>query len=303
MESDIPSQEGFLPFGDYRVWYRMVGRDEPAGKAPLLCLHGGPGVPHDYLEPLEALAAFGRRVIFYDQLGVGNSDHPSDPSLFTVELYLRELAAVRRALGLERVHLLGQSWGGMLALEHALSQAEGLLSLVLADAPASMPQWSAEANRLRALLPPEVREVLDRHEAAGTTDDPAYQEAMMVFYRRHVCRLDPWPPCLERTFAKMEQAPLVYLTMVGPSEFHVTGSLKDWDVTGRLGEIKAPTLVLGGRHDEATPAITATLQQGIPGARRVIFENSAHMPHLEEPEFYLRVLRDFLAECEPPARV
>lgn len=294
----MPSREGFISFDGYKVWYRVVGSGEQDGKSPLLCLHGGPGVPHDYLEPLEAVAATGRRVIFYDQLGVGNSDHPDDPSLFTVELYLQELGAVRRELGLERVHLLGQSWGGMLALEYALARPEGLLSLTLADTPASMPQWSAETNRLRALLPPEVRQILDRHEAAGTTGEPAYQEAMMVFYRRHVCRLDPWPRCLERTFEKMAEAPLVYLTLVGPREFHVTGTLKDWDVTGRLGEIEAPTLVLGGRHDEATPAITATVQRGIPGARRVIFENSSHMPHLEEPELYLRVLGGFLAEVE-----
>lgn len=298
MNSQMPGGEGFIPFGEYKVWYRVVGGGEQPGKPPLLCLHGGPGVPHDYLEPLEALAATGRRVVFYDQLGVGNSDHPDDPALFTVDLYLEELSLVRRTLGLERVHLLGQSWGGMLALEYAVTRPEGLLSLTLADTPASMPQWSAEANRLRAALPPEARQTLAEHEAAGTTDDPAYQEAMMVFYRRHVCRLDPWPPCLERTFEKMMRAPLVYLTMVGPSEFHVTGTLKDWDITGRLGEIDTPTLVLAGRYDEATPEITTTLQRGIPGARRITFENSSHMPHLEEPELYLRVLSDFLDEAE-----
>ena len=298
MSEAAPTREGFFSFRGYQVWYRVVGEGEDKGRLPLLCLHGGPGATHDYLETLEALAAGGRRVIFHDQLGAGNSDHPDDPSLFTVELFLEELAALRQELGLGRAHLLGQSWGGMLALEYALTRPAGLASLVLADTPASMPQWSDEARGLLELLPERERETLRRYEAAGATDDPAYQEAMLVFYRRHVCRLDPWPPCLERTLAKMGEAPLVYATMIGPSEFHVTGTLKDWDVSGRLGEIELPTLVLGGRYDEATPAITATLEQGIPGARRVIFEHSAHMPHLEEPELYLRVVGDFLAEVE-----
>ncbi len=160
---------------------------------------------------------------------------------------------MRRALGLNRVHLLGQSWGGMLGMEYALTQPEGLESLVVADSPASMLQWVAEANRLRAELPAGVQETLLRHEEAGTTDAPAYEEAMLVFYRRHVCRLDPWPDCLNRTFEKLIQNPKVYNTMNGPSEFYVTGILKDWDIVNRLGEIHVPTLVIGGRYDEASP--------------------------------------------------
>jgi len=301
MTSHGPGQEGFLDLRGHKIWHRVVGEPGDAGKLPLLCLHGGPGVPHDYLEPLEDLTATGRQVIFYDQLGVGNSDHPEDPSLYTVDYYLAELAALRRALGLERVHLLGQSWGGMLALEYALTRAQGLVSLILADTPASMPQWSQETNRLRSQLPAEVREVLDAHEAAGTTEDPAYQEAMMVFYGRHVCRLDPWPECLGRAFDKMMQFPLVYHTMVGPSEFHVTGTLKDWSVVERLGEISLPTLVLGGRHDEATPVITGTVHRGIPGSEWFIFEDSSHLPHLEQTESFLAKVGEFMARAEARA--
>ena len=187
--------------------------------------------------------ATGRRVIFYDQLGAGNSDHPHNPSLWTVPLFVEELGVVRQALGLEHLHILGQSWGGMLGMEYALTQPPGLASLIVADSPASMPQWVAEANRLRAELPSDVQETLLKHEAAGTTDDPAYQEAMLVFYRRHVCRLDPWPDCLNRTFEKLSKDPEVYNTMNGPSEFHVIGVIKDWDIVNRLGEIHVPTLV------------------------------------------------------------
>ncbi len=298
MNNEGPTQEGFVSFQGYKVWYRTVGDREAPGKLPLLCLHGGPGATHDYLEPLEAMAATGRRVIFYDQLGAGNSDHPHNPSLWTVSLFVEELGVMRQALGLERVHLLGQSWGGMLGMEYALTQPRGLASLIVADSPASMPQWVAEANRLRAQLPPDIQETLLKHEAAGTTDDPAYQEAVMVFYRRHLCRLDPWPVCVNRTFEKLSKEPDVYNTMNGPSEFHVIGVLKDWDIVDRLGEIHVPTLVVSGRYDEATPAIAETVHHGISGSEWVLFEHSAHMPHVEEPERFRQVLTSFLERDE-----
>ena len=301
MSTEMPTQEGLVSFRGYNIWYRVAGDREAPGKLPLLCLHGGPGATHDYLEPLEAIAATGRRVILYDQLGNGKSDHPSDPSMWTVSLFVEELGAMRRALGLERVHILGQSWGGILAMEYALTQPAGLASLILADTLASMRQWNAEMNRLRAELPSEVQATLLQHEAAGTTEDPAYQEAMMAFYGRHVCRLDPWPDCLNRTLERVLQSPEVYGTMWGASEFHVTGTLKDWDIENRLGEIRLPTLVLGGRYDEATPAMAERVHRGIPGSEWVIFENSAHMPHLEETERYMQVLTKFLDRVESQA--
>ena len=215
MPSAAPVSEGFVSFGGFRIWYRVVGdlaQPEPA-KFPLLVLHGGPGGPSDYLEPLEELADAGRPIVFYDQLGCGNSDQPNDPSMWSVELFLEELATVRQELGLDHIHLLGHSWGGMLAMEYALTQPVGLASLILASSPASIPQWIAEANRLRKELPQEVEQTLRHHEEAGTTDEAAYEEAMMVFYQRHVCRLDPWPEPLMRTFAKLEANPEVYNTM------------------------------------------------------------------------------------------
>jgi proline-specific peptidase len=298
MNAVIPFKEGFISFRGYKVWYRIVGDHTEPGKLPLLCLHGGPGLPHDYLEPLEAMAATGRRVIFYDQLGCGNSDHPSDPSLWTVDLFVEEVGVVRRALGLDRVHLLGQSWGGMLAMQYVLTQPAGVVSLTVASSPASMRQWVAEANRLRMALPPDVQRTLLQHEQAGTTDNPGYQEAMMVFYRRHVCRRDPWPDCVNRAFAKLLENPEVYNTMNGPSEFHVVGVIKDWDILDRLSEIRVPTLVTSGRYDEATPAIAETIQRGIKGSEWILFEHSAHLAHAEEPEHYMQVLEQFLSRVE-----
>jgi len=294
----IPTTEGFIPFRGYRTWYRVVGESEEPGKLPLLVLHGGPGASHDYLEPLEAVAGTGRRVILYDQLGGGNSDHPQNPALWTVDLFVEELGAVRKALALDHVHLLGQSWGGMLGMEYALSQPSGLASLIVADSPASMRQWISEANRLRGQLPPEIQHTLESHEQQGTTDSQEYQDAMLVFYRRHVCRVDPWPDCVARTFEKLALSPEVYTTMNGPSEFHVIGTLKTWDITNRLPEITVPTLLLSGRYDEATPLIVETIHRSIPGSEWILFENSSHMPHVEETERYLHVLDAFFRRIE-----
>lgn len=288
--------EGRIPFRGHETWYRSVGETEP-GKLPLLCLHGGPGAPHDYLTPLERVAETGRRVVLYDQTGCGRSTGPTgDPSAWTVGLFVAEVAAVREALGLADTHLFGSSWGGMLAMEAALAGASGLASLVLASSPSSIPLWAEETGRLRSELPADVRAALDAHEAAGTTDSPEYEQATMEFYRRHVCRVWPFPDFVQRTFDTICEE--VYLTMQGPNEFVITGTLADWDVTGRLGEIGVPTLVTSGRHDECTPRIAETVHRGIAGSEWVLFEESSHMAFVEEPERYLAVLDDFLTRVE-----
>jgi proline-specific peptidase len=290
--------EGRIPYAGGETWYQVVGEGEEPGKLPLVCLHGGPGFLHDYLEPLGALAETGRRVVFYDQIGCGKSWVEQDPSFWTVELYVDELRTVREVLGLDRIHLFGSSWGGMLAMEYALTRPAGLTSLVLSSSPASIPVWAEEANRLRGELPEEVRRVLDEEEAAGRLDSPAYEEATMEFYKRHVCRVDPWPDALRRSLAGLQEHPEVYLTMQGPNEFVITGTLKDWDITDRLGEIRMPTLITAGRHDEFTPRQAETLQHGIKSSQLVTFENSSHAQFIEEPERYLQVVGDFLDRVE-----
>ena len=285
-------EEGRIPFRGHETWYRSVG-DGPG--LPLVCLHGGPGSPHTGLRLLEPLADE-RRVVLYDQLGSGNSSKPSNRSLWTVELFLDELANVREALGLERVHLLGHSWGGMLAQEYALTQPAGLVSLVLSSTLSSAVLWREESLRLRAALPEEVRTTLDRHEAAGTTDDRAYERAMRQFLHRHLCRIDPWPPSVEEMLRETNLE--VYNTMWGPSEANPTGILAGWDVTPRLGEIRVPALVLCGRHDEATPRQAETIAAALPDAELVVFEESAHLAPLEETDRYLATVRGFLARVE-----
>jgi len=297
--SNQPVHEGRIPFKGYSTWYRIVDHGEAPGKLPLLCLHGGPGACHDYLTSLDAMANTGRRVIYYDQLGCGNSalPHPQ-PDWWTVELYIEEINNVRRALNLDRIHLLGQSWGGMLAMEYMLTQPQGIASLTIASSPASMIQWVAEANRLRHLLPPEIEATLDQHEAAGTTDHPDYIAATQAFYDRHVCRVVPNPDYVQRSFQKLTANPEVYNTMNGPNEFHVVGTLKTWDIIARLPEINAPTLVTSGKYDEATPLIAGTVYTSIPGAQWVPFDHSSHMAHVEEEERYRQVLSAFIAQHE-----
>ena len=295
MPETLPQTEGRIPFKGHSTWYTIVGEGEEPGKAPLLLLHGGPGGAHDYMESMGELARGGRRVIMYDQLGCGKSPVPSNPAMWTVELFVEEVDVVRQALGLERLHILGQSWGGMLGMEYALTQPEGVESLIICDSPGRMDLWVEEANRLRADLPSDVQETLLKHEQDGTTDDPAYEEACLVFYNRHVCRV-PWSDSVSRSFAQMPNE--VYMTMNGPSEFHCIGTLRTWDVTPRLGEITIPTLVISGRYDEATPKISKEVSDAIPGAEWVLFEESSHMPHEEEPERFRQVVGDFLAQTE-----
>ena len=297
MSSHGPAREGHLDFRGHQIWFQVIGEDMP-GRFPLLTLHGGPGAAHDCIEPLGELAAQGRRVIFYDQLGCGRSDKPHDPSLWMIELFLDELDAVRSELRLERIHLFGLSWGGMLAMEYALRRPPGLTSLVLASAPASMQRWTGEADRLRRLLPATVQETLVRHERDGSTDSAEYQQAMLVFYERHVCRRKPWPDPVRRSIDQLMANPEVYLTMNGPSEFHVTGTLRDWSVLERLGEIQVPTLVTCGRHDECTPEMSIETAGAIPGAELAVFEESAHFAQAEEPESYRQVVGRFLERVE-----
>jgi proline-specific peptidase len=279
--------EGFISFRGHQVWYCIVKPNQEAqGKIPLLCLHGGPGVPHDYLEPLKALAHTGRQVIFYDQLGCGNSERPTGENLYSIDLFKDKLIAIRNTLNLEHIHLFGQSWGGCLALEHALSQATGIASLILANTPASIQQFVSEAYSLMNNLPADIKEIIHKHETAGTTQDPKYKQAIEVFNHSFLCRLNPWPSCLTKAYSK-----------VG-TEFRGAGKIIDWNIENRLSEISVPTLLLSGKYDEVTPACVEKLHLGISGSEWVLFENSSHMPHLEETEKYLQVLDDFLSRVE-----
>ncbi|KWK58478.1 hypothetical protein WM15_01895 [Burkholderia ubonensis] len=278
-----------------RVWTRRIGARDGV---PLVLLHGGPGCPHDYLEPFEALAD-ARPVLFYDQLGCGASDRPDDPALWQLERFVLELEAVIDTLGPGPVHLLGHSWGTMLALDYALAHPERVASLVLASPCLSMTRVRADMARLKAALPAPVLAVLERCEANGTTRSGAYDAAALVFYRRHLCRLAEWPQALVR--AETQWGWDVYRTMWGPAEFTPTGNLGGYERETQLASLRCPVLYTCGRHDEITPDSTAQYHRLTPGSECVVFEQSAHLPHLEEPARYLATVRDFLSRVEQPA--
>jgi L-proline amide hydrolase len=292
------TKEGFAPFRNYRTWYRVTG-DLGARKAPVVILHGGPGAAHNYVDAYKLLANQGRPVIHYDQLGCGNSTLLPDKGadFWTPELFIAELNNLTDKLGIRsRYHVLGQSWGGMLAAEFGITRPSGLSSLVIANSPASMELWVREANRLRSELPDDIRTTLERHEAAATTNDAEYQAATMKFYERHVCRVTPFPPEVVETFDQIARNPTVYNTMNGPNEFYVIGTLRHWSVIDKVKAINVPTLLISGRYDEATPAVVQPFADAIEGARWVIFEQSSHMPHVEEKEACMATVGAFLDE-------
>lgn len=284
----LPATERRVEVPGGRVWVTTIGGGTGL---PLVALHGGPGSSHDYLITLAALGDE-RPVVLYDQLGCGRSDRPGDPSLWRIDRFLSELEAVLDALGAGEIHLLGHSWGTMLAVEYALAHPGRLASLTLVSPCLSMRRIREDMARLKQGLPPAVRDVIDRHEAAGTTDSGMYRAASMLFHRQHVCRLPEWPEPLQRS--QDAWAWDVYRTMWGPAEFSPTGNLREYERENRLGDLGLPVLYLCGRHDEITPEATAAYHEKTPGSKMVVFESSSHLPNLEEAERFLQVLRGFL---------
>lgn len=284
--------EGFIDVSGGRIWYRIVGG---GSGTPLLLLHGGPGVPSVYLKPLEALADE-RPVVFYDQLGSGQSNRPKDNSLWTVQRFVEGVGQVRKALGLNQIHLYGHSWGSMLAASYMLTRPSGVRSLILASAPMSIPRYARDARDLLTTLPAATRTAIETHERNGSFDSPEYQAAMMEFYKRYLARRQPWSAEIEKAFAELN--PDVYVYMQGPSEFTITGTIKDYDVTGRLKDITVPTLFTAGEYDEVRPESVRFYQSLVPGSRLAVIENAAHLTMQDEPERYVQVLREFLHEAE-----
>ena len=289
--------EGRAKFGHYETWYRVTG-DLNSSRAPVFLLHGGPGAAHNYLDAYKLLANDGRAVIHYDQLGCGNSTllPGKGGDFWTPQLFVDELDNLIDHLDQRAgFHVLGQSWGGMLGAEYGTRRPNGLKSLTIANSPASMALWVSEAMRQRNAMPHAIQDALNTHEAAGTYTDPDYQAATMWVYERHVCRVLPFPPEVIASFDQIARNPTVYHVMNGPNEFRVIGTLKDWDITPELPRINVPTLVLSGRHDEATPDCVRPYKDRINGAEWVIFESSSHMPHVEETALCMATVGAFLA--------
>jgi len=285
-----PIRDGYTTIQGYRLYWKSVG--DPGPRGTVLALHGGPGMTHDYLLSLNDLAGAGYRIVYYDQLGCGKSDLAREPEEYSVERDTEDLELLRRALGLGRVHLLGSSYGGLLAIAYALAHPEGLRTLISASGLASVPLTVREMQRLKGELPAPIRDTLARWESTGDYGQPEYLAAVQEFYHRHVCRLDPWPRELQYTLDHVSLPK--YGRMNGPNEFTIVGTIRDWDVTRRLGEIHVPTLVTAGRYDEVTPTVARSIHQGIPRSEYRLFEESSHLAFWEERPRYMATLVDFL---------
>ena len=283
-------REGTISVPGGNVWFKRVG----AGAGlPLLAVHGGPGLPHNYIGSLARLADE-REVIFWDQLGCGNSQRPSNTALWTMERSVAEMDAVVHGLGLDRFHVFGNSWGGMLLQQYALDAPSGAVSLTISNSTPSIPRFAANVVRLKADLDAATQAAIDRHEASGTTDSAEYQAAIRTWNETYLCRIRPWPKELEEAFRNMGTE--IFETMFGPSDFRIVGTIRNWDVFERLAEITVPTLLLAGRFDECSPEDMRAMHHRMAGSRFELFESSAHMPFIEQPDRFDQVMRAFLRQ-------
>ncbi|KAK3364635.1 Alpha/Beta hydrolase protein [Lasiosphaeria hispida] len=305
-----PTKTGTVLFripgtGEVCETYFELWGDLASKQTPLICLHGGPGIIHDYLLPISLIHTdYDVPVLMYDQVGCGKStrlrERKGSAAFWTPALFTAELDNLITTLDIATFDLLGHSWGGMLAAQYATAQPAGLRKLVVCDSPADMATWVSVTDALREQLPPEVGSVLDACEREGRTESPEYQAALIEFYRRHLCRVEPFPRELMAVFAAVADDNTVYTTMNGPSEFAVTGSLASWSIVGQLHTITEATapggiLIVNGHFDEVQdacvlPYFTHTKAR----VKWVQFALSAHMPQLEETEKFVRTVGSFL---------
>lgn len=296
-ESEIKTmKEGYVNVSGGKIWYQIHTTKAAKDKTPIILLHGGPGVPHNYLLNLSKLSEQ-RPVIFYDQLGCGKSSLQGEHKhLWTLDRFVGELDALTKALDISQFHLLGQSWGGSLAIEYTLAHPEKVKSLILASPVLSAPLWAKETKRLLRQLPQHVQDNIEKHEQLGTTDSTEYQDAMKLYSKMFLCRMESKSKDLQYSLDHVNHE--IYFTMWGPSEFTVTGNLKNFDRINDISKLSMPILITCGRYDEATPESMEIARKKSNNARLVIFEKSAHVSHLEEQEAYFATLVGFLTEVE-----
>ena len=287
----LSAGEGFIDVDGGKIWYHIVGSGD---KTPILVLHGGPGAPSYYLKPLSPLGA-DRKLIFYDQLGCGKSDHSVDTTKMTVDHFVEELKTVIDHFGLHQFYLYGQSWGTMLGTDYYLKYPAGIKAIILSSPAISIPRWLSDADTLLSTLPDSVQNAVRTSEHNKTYDSPAYQNAIQVYYQNFLARKLPWSPDIDSTSMQLGKS---YQYMWGPSEFTAEGALKTYDRTNRLGEIKVPTLFIAGEFDEARPTTVQYYQSLVPGAKFEVIKGAGHLTMQDEPEENNKVIIDFLNGLE-----
>lgn len=291
MAASDTTSGSYLAVDGGRIWYRVTGT---GSGTPVILLHGGPGFSSYYLKSLEGLGN-DRLVVRYDQLGGGKSDSMSDTTLFTISHFVAELDSLRSHLGMDRVHLYGHSWGTILALEYYRAHPQHVVSLTLASAALDVPAWERNARRLLATLPDSMQRAVETREASGEYEAADYQAALGEFYGRYVW-LRPVAADLDSLMSSANEG--IYGYMQGPSEFTITGTLKDYDATGFLPQVQVPVLYTVGQYDEADTTTVRRFTDLTPGARMVVIPDAAHITQWDNPEANLAAVRDFLRQVD-----
>lgn len=272
----------------YQVWTKKVGD----GPISVLTLTGGPGLPHDYLEPFEKyLPPNGFSFYYYDQLGTGNSSKPDDVSLWTIERSVDEVEQVRKGLGLEQFVLYGQSWGGILAMEYAIKYPGHLQGVIISNMTASIESYMKYLNVLRGELSPEDQAILKKYEEEKNYHAPEYEAVVNKLNQQHLCRV-PMPECAQRADKQWNRK--IYVTSQGENEFVVTGNQLGWDRWKDLPNIKAPTLLLVGKYDTMSPADMTEMKNLIPDAQITICPNGSHLCLFDDEKIYFASILNFL---------
>jgi proline iminopeptidase len=284
--------EGYVSVEGGRIWYRIIGE---GSKSPLLLVHGGPGGTCWGLYPLAPISK-DRPLIYFDQLGSGNSDILYDTTLMTVEHFVEQMHQLKTALKLNHFYLYGHSWGTTLAMEYYLVWPEGVRALIFNSPMFSEPAWSSDADTLIGLLPDSIQWAIDTAEMKGDYDSPAYQQAVEVYYRHYLLRTS-------RVITQYDTVPengndSIYRYMWGPSEFTATGTLKNYDITSRLEEIAVPTLFIAGEFDEARPSTVRYFQSLVAHSDFEVIKNAGHATMHDNAPRNIQVIRDFLDELE-----
>ena len=287
-------REGYMPFLGYKTYYRVVGKNT-GNKKPLVLLHGGPGSTHNYFEVLDRIAEEdGRQLVMYDQIGCGNSYVENRPDLWNSKVWIEELIELRKHLGLDEIHLLGQSWGGMQTLEYVCNyKPEGLKSIILSSTLPASWLWAEEAQRMIAQMPQDMQDAIKKATESGDYSSPEYQAAEAEYMRQHCAGevTENDPECLRCPKKAGRES---YVVGWGPNEFTPLGTLKDYDVIDQLGDIKEPALIINGGNDLCTPYVAKFMYDRIPNSEWELFRTCRHMCFVEDNDHYVEVLKKWM---------
>src|SRR6056297_1874119 len=285
-------EEFYLETKAGKIWGCVFGKEEK--ETPILVVHGGPG----FLTMTETVEEFARDrpVYFYNQLGSHNSDKAIDKDKYSLEHFVEELDEVREKLGLKEVILMGFSWGTALICSYIFEKKlKGIKGLILSGPLLSSAMWEKDQKENIKRMPRVVQDAIEKGERNSDFGE-SYEEAMLAYYKKHLCRIAQWPESLNEAFSKLNMD--VYLTMWGPSEFTITGKLKNFDIMDRISEIDIPVLLTCGDMDEASPKTCKDYQLAFENASLAVIPNSSHLHQVEQPEIYKLVVNQFLHNLE-----